>query len=374
MNYFHRILTPVVITSLLLIGFACSNMGSDNPGDNFDRVAMLENYANNSIIPSYQNLQSSISDLQKDAESFTNDPTETNLQKFRNQLKNARLAWQDANFYQFGPAEMQTLRTSLNTYPADTSQINQNIESGEYTLGTLENRAAAGFPALGYLLYGIDKNNAEILGWYTTDPYASNRKQYLQDNISFIQTKVDATLTAWQADGGNYIGTFTSKENSGTDVGSSLGMIVNAAVLHYERFIRDGKIGIPAGVRSSGIPRPSATEAFYAGYSLELAVANMNTLKRLIEGRRLNGQDGIGLDEYLQALDASQLSEELISEIDQSIDSLQSLNDPLSDQINNDLDPVLSAFEQLQQVVPLLKADMPSVLGVSITFQDNDGD
>lgn len=374
MKYFKSSLGLCVLAVVLSLASACNNANTVDPGANFDRVAMLENYANNSILPAYQNLQQSLSSLSERGDAFVNTPTESNLQQLRSSLKEARISWQDANFYQFGPAEMQTLRTSLNTFPADTGQINQNIDTGDYTLGTLENRAAAGFPALGYLLHGIGSNDAEILSKYTTDSNASNRKQYLSDMLAFMLGKAEATLTAWQADGGNYIETFTSRENSGTDVGSSLGMIVNAAVLHYERFIRDGKIGIPAGVRSSGIPRPSAVEAYYAGYSAELAIANVKTLIRLIEGRSLNGTDGIGIEEYLQALDAGQLSQEIIAEAEQSITSLETLNDPLSDQINNNLDPVLSAFEQLQQVVPLIKADMPSVLGVSITFQDNDGD
>ena len=32
------------------------------------------------------------------------------------------------------------------------------------------------------------------------------------------------------------------------DIGSSMGAVVNAYVLYYERYIRSGKIGIPAGI------------------------------------------------------------------------------------------------------------------------------
>ena len=36
-------------------------------------------------------------------------------------------------------------------------------------------------------------------------------------------------------------------EKTGLDIGSSMGMMVNAYVLEYERYIRSGKVGIPSG-------------------------------------------------------------------------------------------------------------------------------
>jgi len=335
---------------------------------------MLNNYGNNLIIPSYESLKSSVDDLDAAAGTFSTEPTPSNLSELQNELKTARLAWQDAAMYQFGPAEMNVLRAVLNTYPADTDKVNSNIESGDYNLETLENRAAAGFPALGYLLHGIGDSNEEIVIQYTSDQNASNRMAYLQDNVDYIKESTDATLNAWLPDGGNYIETFLSDDNAGTDVGSSLGMMVNALVLHYERFMRDGKIGIPAGVRSAGVPRQEATESFYAGYSLELAIANLQAIKRIYLGTGLNTGDGLGFEENLISLDAAGLSDDIINEIDEAIAALQDLNDPLSEQIESNNDPVLTAFQELQDVVVLLKADMASALGVTITFQDNDGD
>ncbi len=374
MQRFTNHFSLLLLTLSVLILASCSGKGPNGPAIDFDRVAMLENYGSNNLLPAYQTLQATVDNLQDSANSFTTEPTETNLTALQQQLKKTRLAWQDANLFQFGPAESQTLRTSLNTYPVDTTQVENNIESGSYTLGTLENRAASGLPTLGYLLHGIGSTNSEIVAGYSTDSNASNRAQYLLDNISFIKQKVDNTLTAWQSSGDDYLATFTSEENSGTDTGSSLGMMVNALVLHYERFVRDGKIGIPAGVRSSGVIRPTAVEAYYAGYSIALAEANNEAVKRLFKGVALDGTDGIGLREYLVALDANDLATEITARLDSSSLALQALSDPLSEQIKNNNQPVLHTFEQMQQVVTLLKADMTSILGVTITFQDNDGD
>ncbi|MDZ7683318.1 MAG: imelysin family protein [Fodinibius sp.] len=301
---FNRFSTLIICIGLISVLYACSSSTSSEEETNFDRMAMLENYGQNLIIPAYDSLQQLINSLNTAANTFAETPTLENLAAVQRQLKQARLAWQTANSFGFGPAEMQTLRASLNTYPTDTTQINGNIESGSYTLGTIENQAAVGFPATGYLLHGVAESNEEIVLQYTADAYADNRTNYLLDNIQFIKEKVDAVTNEWKSSGGNYMATFASEENAGTDVGSSLGMLVNAMVLHYERNLRDGKVGIPSGVRSAGVPRPQATEAYYAGYSLELAIANTEAVQRLFLGTGLDGSEGPGLAETSAALNA----------------------------------------------------------------------
>ena len=362
-------------TALLLVLTTSCDSTPPSPEDpEFDRAAMLENVGNDIILPAYEALQAAVDGLDGAADAFAADPTPATLADTREALKAARLAWQDANLFQFGPAEARTLRAALNTYPADEQQIEANVASGQYTFGTIANRAAAGFPALGYLLHGLGESDEDILAAYTDDADASNRTTYVLDNVAFIEEAVDATLEEWAAGGGDYLGTFLSSERAGTDVGSSLGMLINAYVLHYERFIRDGKIGIPAGVRSAGVPRPTSTEAYYGGYSVELAAANLRAVRRLFLGEDLSGAGGLGLDDNLRALDADALADEIEAELTGAIAAVEALEDPLSEQIQSDNDPVLTAFTELQEAVVLLKADMTSVLGITITYQDNDGD
>ena len=362
----------------LLLG-ACDS-GSDVNGEEppppevFDRPAMLANFGNNMMIPAYQALQTAVDALQEATDAFAANPSANTLEAAQQALKAARLAWQDANLFQFGPAESKVLRAALNTYPTDADLIEANVASGNYVLGSIANQAAGGFPTLDYLLHGMGSNPEETLAKYTTDADAALRIAYVQDNVSFIKTNTDATVNDWLATGGNYIATFLSADKAGVDVGSALGEVSNALILHYERFLRDGKIGIPAGVRSAGVPRPRSTEAFYGGYSLELAVANVKAIERLFLGIGLNGTNGIGLDENLQALNATDLSNDIKTTLTATITALEGLNDPLSTQIETDLDAVTAAFTTMQQLVVLLKADMASVLGITITFQDNDGD
>lgn len=347
---------------------ACNSTSSDNKS-NFDRAAMLENYANNIILPAFEDMQTAGDDLQSAAQEFESEPTTQQLENLQAALKNARLAWQDVSPFQFGPAESILLRASLNTYPVDTDKIQENVSSGDYSFGTIDSRDATGLPSLGYLLHGVGDTQEEIIAMYTTDSDAENRMTYLLDNINFIKEQVDTATEDWQSSGGDYIGMFLSEDNAGTDVGSSLGMLVNSYTKHYETFLRDGKIGIPAGVRSAGTPRPTTVEAYYGGYSAELARANLQQVERIF-----TGADSRGLDDNLEALGAKDLSDEIQTQIDEAQTALEELNDPLSQQIEENNDPVLTAHNKLQGLVSLLKADMTSILGITITYQDNDGD
>ncbi|MGM0546468.1 MAG: imelysin family protein, partial [Bacteroidota bacterium] len=65
---------------------------------------------------------------------------------------------------------------------------------------------------------------------------------------------------------------------------------------------------------------------------------------------------------------------EIQTQIDEAQTALDELNDPLSQQIEENNDPVLNAHNELQGLVSLFKADMTSILGITITYQDNDGD
>jgi predicted lipoprotein len=69
-----------------------------------------------------------------------------------------------------------------------------------------------------------------------------------------------------------------------------------------------------------------------------------------------------------------QLSKVIDNQIVTILEELNNYNNPLSDEIINNKDDLLNSYEELQKLVPFIKVDMTSGLGVLITYQDNDGD
>ncbi|MEM9024247.1 MAG: imelysin family protein, partial [Bacteroidota bacterium] len=256
--------------------------GSDDPDANFDRQGMLNNIGANLIVPGYQALDQDMDALDDATDDFLNSPTTDNLNTVRNAFRTAYQSWQRVSPYEFGPADQVSFRSSVNNYPVDASKVEDNITNGNFNLDVLANNDAKGFPAIDYLLYEPGLSDQQVADRFDSDPTAANRGTYLSTNVEDISSLAETVYDGWAPDDGNYLASFVA--STGIDVGSSLGLLVNGFNQHYERNLRDGKVGIPVGVRSLGIAQPERSEAFYSGISLDLAAENMNTIENIYLG------------------------------------------------------------------------------------------
>lgn len=365
-----RKLSFTIVISGIAIFTACSS-GNDllEKMNDFDQGPMLQNIGSNLIVSAYEELSEESANLQTAIDYMVDEPSVESLDNVRSALKATRMAWQHCTPYQFGPAEANNLSGVLNIYPVDTKQIEKNITEGSYDLKTIANADARGFQALGYLLYEPGLSDEEIVAAIT-----GSRAEYLQEISSEVAAVSAAVYTEWNAAGGNYLAEFTSEDAFGVNVGSSVGKLVNAMNRDFERNSRDGKVGIPVGIRTLGEPVYQAIEAYYAGYSVELLQANLKAYQLLY-----HGGDDIGLEEYLKAIQATttdnaDLSEKISGQFEAIMNAVDKLSDPLQNQIDTDKTAVELVFAEMHRLVVLFKTDMASSMGVVITYQDNDGD
>lgn len=366
----YRIFTLAVVVTVF---FSCKKKKQDEDQQpDFDRSELLKNLADNVIIPRFTNFNNSIVDLENKYNTFSSSNTLSNFQDLRQSFKSCYFAWQGCSPFDFGPSENYVLKGIVNTYPVDTTKINTNINNGGYVLGAANNVDAIGLPAIDFLLFE-DTNTNLALARFTTNSNASKRMTYLIDNINFIKSSSNNTLNDWN---NNYRSTFINAD--GTDVGSSLGLLVNSLNKDFEKFIRDGKVGIPVGVRSLGTPLPEKTEAYYAGFSVDLLTESITKLKSFING---NGETAgtNGFDDYLNHLEAMHGSNLLSNKINDQFTQIETkiseLNTfSLSEQVVNNQTKVNELYDELQKMVVLLKVDLSSALSILITYQDNDGD
>ncbi len=363
---------------LLLLGasiiVSCSKKEEDKSSTNgLNRKPMLEHYANNYAVPAYSDMVQQLAALKSAVETFNTSPDQSSLTSTRNAWEQAYITWQKVDLLEFGPAEESGLRNFVNVYPVSTTKVNTNISSGTYDLEAFGNKDAQGFPALDYLLNGIAVSDQGIIDLYTTDANANNRKQYLVALVNKMSEKVNQVKDGWN----NYSNTFIN--STGTDVNSSLSVMVNAYVLYYERFFRAGKIGIPVGAMT-GFASPQTTEAYYyPSLSKELAATAMNSIIDFYIGKGYNGKEGASMQSYFASLgtrddNGTLMSELIATEMNQAKTALTGLNTTILDGIQNNRTQILNIYEEIQDVVPLLKVDMVSAFSISITYTDNDGD
>ncbi|WP_052595218.1 imelysin family protein [Aureispira sp. CCB-QB1] len=372
------ILGAITVFVFLCTFSACKTDSNNACATEFDQLSLLSNIGNNIILPNYQKLAKEADDLDAAASNFATTPTVTNLTTLRNILQATWTTWQTASIFEFGPAETEELRLYMNNFPVFVTRLNDAISSGSYDLTTETYSYTRGFPALDYLLYGAASSDNDLINLYSTAPDATNRKQYLKDVTALIKQKATAVYDAWKTDGANYLNTFTSTE--GVANGKPISNLVNQLNQAYELF-KNNKLGTPISAKTGYVPLlPENVEAYYSRQSIALALAAIKANKAVFQGFS-NGTNGVGLDDYLTATNASKGSEPLHTVIENqynaTINALENLQpNTLHDAINNNLNDVKAAYAAAQNQVVNLKTDMPSALCISITYIDNvdDGD
>ena len=124
---------------------------------------------------------------------------------------------------------------------------------------------------------------------------------------------------------------------------------------------------------------PELVECYFYQQSLPFAYRAVESMKKYINGQSYSDNtNGLGLDDYMDHVGATSgsvnLSIDINNQIDEILTALLATNDPLSNEILTNKDNVVACYSKLQELVPLMKVDMTSALGVLITYQDNDGD
>ena len=358
----------------LVISLACGDSGGDDdPGtaDNFDRAAMLANWAENIIIPAYEDYAEQLDILKSTKTVFLDNQDMASLTGLRNQFATAYRSWQSVSMFEIGPAETVTLRNFTNIFPADPQEIEENVASGSANLELPSNNDSQGFPALDYLLYAVAANDAAILAKLSETSY----QNYLSALIDRLFDLADGVRREWTTAG--YRDTFVSA--SGSSATSSVNRMANDFMFYYEKSLRAGKVGIPAGV-FSGNPLSDRVEAPFSG-SLSKALLQdaLTAVQDFFSGQHFGSTtSGLSLQQYLNDLGAQKDGQPLIEVINAQFSSAQDainlLNDDLKTQVETNNTQMLAAYDELQKAVVLLKVDMFQALNIQVDFVDADGD
>lgn len=332
--------------------------GVDNNVSNDFKIGMLTNYADKIIIPAYTDLQNKLGLLETSINTFLSNPTVGNQQSLKPVFKDAYISYEGVSAAYFGPAAALLFNNSANSFPAATGNIESGIQSGNYNFNTpYVSDSIQGMPALDYLLFSNDAVNK------FSGPGAANRKKYVTDIMTRMNSLVGNTLSQWQ---GSYHNSFVNSTK--TDMGSSIAYLVNQIAFELDA-LKGPRIGWPFGKQSGGIVFADKCEGYYSGITAALAVANLKSLKNYY-----TGGSGNGLADYLVLLKKDQINNDVLAQFDLTLSSLQSIPDPMSEAFTANSQLVDAAYKEVQKLLTLLKTDVPSATGVRISYQDSDGD
>lgn len=369
-NTMRKTLVLIAIGAMFTMACSSSDNDPETPIDSFDRSAMLANWADNIIIPAYQNYVSSLDELKDAKDAFIATSDATTLQVLRTAWLTAYTSWQNVSMFEIGRAEAISLRNFTNIYPADVQRLDENIANGNYNLTLPSTNDEQGFPALDYLLYGLGPDDSAIINSLSE----VGAQTYLSDVVERLLSMGTEVLTDWT---GDYRDSFVA--NSGSSATSSVNKLINDFMFYYEKSLRAGKIGIPAGVFSNS-PLADRVESYHNGeVSKQLFLEALNAAQNFFVGKHYASNDsGESLQSYLDALstdkDGERLSALINNQFNASRNSAANISDNLSDQVSNNNTAMLQTYDQLQMNVVLMKVDMFQALSIKVDFVDADGD
>lgn len=366
------------IASLLLTTTACNTPNDNLANCDFDQSAMLTNYADEIIIPRFGDFKIGLLLLEGSYNAFVANPTPGLLVEMRVSFAATYRSYQRCSPFGFGPGLIngESFRARFNTFPTNPTGINAAILNG--TSVSAGGASIVGFPAVEYLLFGEQgTTSSQLVELFTTDANAANRLTYLGELIAELKATTVQINEGWDSYRSSFIA------STGNSAGSSLSLLINEFNFDFET-LKNFKFKIPLGKFNGGIVLPEAVEAYYAGGSVQLAKEQVSAMKSLFLGIGENGVDGLGLYEYVlcaKPLTSDEQNQGLLALADkiteQFIEIEEALNlvpDPLSETLVSNKPVVDEAHTQMQIMVPLIKHEMTSALGIQISYQDNDGD
>ena len=158
----------------------------------------------------------------------------------------------------------------------------------------------------------------------------------------------------------------------GNDANSSCSYLVNEFAKEID-LLKGAKIGIPFGQQTGGMLFPNYVEAYWSGYSKTLLIENIAGLKNAFLGG-----DGLGFDDYIRDVESENtvpsLTDKIIVQLQICTDKTEVLGEPFSNQITTNSAGVSELYNEVKKLLVYCKTDMTSMLGILITYQDNDGD
>ena len=260
----------------------------------------------------------------------------------------------------------------MNTYPCNENIIDNNIQDSIYEISSISinNLGSTGFPAIGYLIYGLGGDNTNVVSYYNSND-ADKYKAYLTALINNMTYNTNQVINDWTNNRDAFV------NSSGNTSTSSLNKVINDFLQYFEKRVREAKIATPSAIRGDLNPRPDQIESFYKPEINKILLENaFLSITRFYYGFSYSGlSNGTGLEDYLIALEnTNDLRNAVDIQIDDINQKISLLDDNFILQLENNPQAMWDVFYSMQNLATYTKSDMLSKFNISSDYMDNDGD
>lgn len=301
--------------------------------------------------------------------------------------------WQQLEVMQFGPAGSrasgvmggQGLRDRIYSWP-ETSlcQVDRQTAGDAHDdpdrLAEIPG-AALGLEAIEYALFNEDSGNAcsaldplNDQGIWNTLNVPQLRLEHAAALATLVRADAIALRDAWEPERGDFLSEVTAPGGSGAIYSSAQEGLnaVSDAMFYVDKEVKDMKVGQPTGLTACP-SEPCRFESRWASRSREHLLGNLRGFRALFVGGA--DTDALGFDDLLADVGATDVAQDMVTDIDAAIERVEALPGPLPEVVASDFATLERAHDALIVLADRFEAEVLSALDLEIPNRaagDND--
>lgn len=384
------VVRSTVLAATLLA--ACSSPGGgsavDAPEAAFDRAGLLRRVAVDLLAPTYARFATEAAALDAAVDAHcaildgSGDGAATEAAA-KAAWRTAIATWQRLDAVMVGPGAADDLRQRNRIYAwplLAPCTIDQDVVArwsapASYDVtARLDN--VRSLAAVEYLLYPTSAVSSCPLspsGWDALGADLPRARCGLAAAIAAdVATQGAALAEAWRVGGGDYATSLATAGQAGSSIPTEregLNM-VSDAFFYLDKMVKDMKLGESAGIVINACgtveePCLREVEHRFADASTLSVRENLAALRAAFTGT-VDGADGLGFDDYLVAVGASELATRMVGNFDLAITRADALPESFLDALATDRAGVVALHAVTKAITDDLKAQFLTVLGLEI--------
>ncbi len=351
---------------LALAAAGCSSEGAPDT-----RRELLERWSIELIVPLYADFEARSQALGSSLEALCASPSEPTLAVARDAWTAAREPFKRAEVFAFGPYSRPEFRIGpkIDSWPARPDTVEEWIAGTDpvdpATLATL-GVWHKGLPVIEYFLYSTEASAPAMLS-------VPRRCEYLRSTGAELESRARELHLAWAPEGGDFASQLSGAGRTSTawrSLRDAFGEVVNRMGFTIENMRRD-KLGRPLGDMTGGTPLPNETESRFSGRAVRDILDNLAGIEVLFFGDSMRNLPGVSSYAIERGRNFDQ---QFRGALDAARAALEAVDVPLGEAVSTEADRVREASERLRELQSLIQTELISALGLSLNFNDNDGD
>lgn len=355
-------LAAAVVVAVVAVVHQSASALSRTSSPAVSKRAMLDSIARTVLLPGYSDLAARSADFASAAEVLTSAPNLASLKGAQQAWKDVLLAWRSTQSFVHGPINDLGVYGRIQFWPSRRQTIDRVLRAqrpidDQYIqeLGA----SAVGLSALEVLLFDIRRDDGARLATFTGTEGERQRKYFMSLTKELV-AKTRLVESAWKGQAG-----YAARFGSGGQ--QQLNLLVNDLLTAVETGAQ-GRLRIVIDRHAEPQFLSELVEGGPSGTSQQALLA-------LLIGARttFTGGDGIGLDDYLAQL-KSPAARRVDVQFRKAIDAVRAIDSPLEQAIDVKAQAITRAHDECRALEILLKVEVASTLGVTLTFKSTDGD